>query len=242
MKAIILAAGRGDRLKHCTINNKCLIPLINDKCSLDYNLSRAIDINPTEIIIVVGYKAENIINKYGNSISNIPIKYVIQNEQRGLVHALECAKSQIGTSDFFLLLGDEILINSKHKEMLTKFNGNSYISILCGTLNEDDINTISRTYTTFNWNDRILRIIEKPTYSLENNMGTGHCIFRNRILNFIDQTPINTRRGRQEKELPGLIQCAIDNGEIALTFNICSKYTNINKYQNIEEANALIEE
>lgn len=242
MKAVILAAGRGDRLKHCTINNKCLIPLINKKCSLDYNIARATDINPTEIIIVVGYKAENIINKYGNSTSNIPIKYVIQHEQKGLVHALECSKSQIGTSDFFLLLGDEILINSKHKEMVTKFNGNSYISILCGTLNEDDINIISRTYTTFNWNDQILRIIEKPTYSMDNSMGTGHCIFRNRILNFIDQTPINTRRGRQEKELPGLIQCAIDNGEIAQTFNICTQYTNINEYQNIEEANALIEE
>ena len=242
MKVIILAAGRGDRLKHCTINNKCLIPLINDKCSLDYNLSRATDINPTEIIIVVGYKAENIINKYGNSISNIPIKYVIQDEQHGLVHALECAKSQIGTSDFFLLLGDEILTNSKHKEMLTKFNGNSYISILCGTLHENDINIISRTYTTMTCDKRIYRIIEKPKHSIDNLMGTGHCIFRNRILNYIDQTPINTRRGRQEKELPGLIQCAIDNGEIALTFNICSKYTNINEYQNIEEANTLIEE
>jgi len=66
MKALILAGGRGKRLKEVyDEKNKCMIP-IKDKPLIQYSLDNAICADVSEIIIVVGYKAEEIINAYGN--------------------------------------------------------------------------------------------------------------------------------------------------------------------------------
>ena len=65
-------------------------------------------------------------------------------------------------------------------------------------------------------------------------MGTGNCIFRNEIFDFIPYTPINYFR--KEKELPDLIQCAIDDGKEVQMFFISAKYVNINTPEDIEIA------
>jgi dTDP-glucose pyrophosphorylase len=69
---------------------------------------------------------------------------------------------------------------------------------------------------------------------MNNLMGTGNCIFKNEILSYIPQTPINQKRG--EKELVDLIQCAIDEGHIVKSFLICDQYFNVNSPEEIKEA------
>lgn len=239
MKAVILAAGRGKRLGDITNNiNKCMLEL-GGKPVLEYNLDRAANIDEVdEIIIVVGHRAEDIINRYGINYKGKRIRYVFQNEQKGVVHAIECAKDAIGNDDFFLLLGDEVLINSKEREMIREFN-NSNVFGLCGICIAKDREKIKRTYTVnTDDNGRIFRLIEKPRIPLNDYQGTGHCVFRNEILKYIERTPIHPERG--EKELPDLIQCAIDEGKIVKTFKICDEYTNINSIEDLEEAKRII--
>jgi len=234
LKALILAGGRGKRLGKITESaNKCML-MFNGKPVLEYNIERAADIEEiSEIVIVVGHRAEDIINTYGTECKGTKIKYVIQWEQKGLVHAIEQAKGAIGNDDFFLLLGDEILINSKHKEMLRAFTAENLFGI-CGVVFQEDKSKISRTYTVLtDNNNRIFRLIEKPKIALTNWQGTGHCMFRNEIFNYAERTPIHPERG--EKELPDLIQCAIDNGRVVKIFNICEKYTNINNEKDLAE-------
>jgi len=71
---------------------------------------------------------------------------------------------------------------------------------------------------------------------MNNIMGTGNCIFKNEILSYIKQTPINQKRG--EKELPDLIQCAIDDGNIIKLFVICDNYFNINSPEELKRMNS----
>lgn len=239
MKALILAGGRGKRLGEKTNStNKCMLKL-NGRPVLEYNMERACEINDVqEIIIVVGHKAEDIINTYGIEYNGKRIRYVIQWEQKGLVHAIECAMDAIGKEDFFLLLGDEVLINSKHREMVNNFMDGNLFGI-CGILVQNDAERISRTYTVLVDNEgRIFRLIEKPKKALNNFQGTGHCIFKNEILSYIERTPIHPERG--EKELPDLIQCAIDNGQLVKTYYICDKYININSKEDLQESEDII--
>jgi dTDP-glucose pyrophosphorylase len=239
MKALILAGGRGRRLGNITDSvNKCML-ILGGKPILEYNIERAADIQQIdEILIVVGHRAEDIINKYGTRYKDKKIKYVIQWEQKGLVHAIECAKDEIGKDDFFLLLGDEVLVNSRHKEMLKKFTEENLFGI-CGVLFQKDKSKISRTYTVLTDNNgRIFRLIEKPRKALNNWQGTGHCIFRNEILHYIERTPIHPERG--ERELPDLIQCAVDDGQIVKIFNICDEYANINSEEDLIEAQRIL--
>jgi len=238
MKALILAGGRGRRLNELSKKkNKCMIE-INGRPVIEYNLDCASETDVDEIVIVVGYRAEEIINKYGNKYKNKILKYVIQWEQKGLVHAIECSRNTIGNDDFILMLGDEILINPKHSDMLDEFKkGTSFA--LCGVLRVKERNKIKRTYTIIqDNNNNIHRLVEKPRHPLNNYMGTGYCVFNNSIFDYIEFTPIHHER--KEKELPDLIQCAIDDGKIVKSFIICDKYININTEQDIITAQKLL--
>lgn len=234
MKALILAGGKGKRLGEVgDKKNKCML-LVKGKPLIEYSLDCAIQADISEIVIVVGYKAEEIINSYGNQYNGKPIKYVIQSEQKGVVHAIECAEKAIEGEDFMLMLGDELMVRPKHKEMIEKFKKEQLFGI-CGVVMVDDLNLIKKTYAVIQAEDkRIFRLIEKPSRPMNNIMGTGNCIFKNEIFSYIPSTPINQKRG--EKELPDLIQCAIDEGNLVKSFIICDRYFNVNSKEEFKEA------
>jgi len=238
MKALILAAGRGKRLGELsTFVNKCMVQ-INKKPLIEYSLDCISSLMEIEqIIIVVGYKSEDIINRYQNKYKGKDIIYVKQMEQKGLVHAIECAKDAMGSSDFMLMLGDEFMINPHHKEFVKEFYLQKVFA-LCGVVEVKDRNLIRKTYTVIHLEDgQVARLIEKPSNPVFNNiMGTGNCIFKNQIFDYIPKTPIN--QNRQEKELPDLIQCVIDDGNTVKTFITCKEYININSLEELNQTNS----
>lgn len=231
LKALVLAGGRGKRLENVTSNiNKCMLPF-KGKPLISYSLENAVRAKVREIIIVVGYRAEDIINYFGNTCQNTRIKYVIQKEQKGIVHAIECAHDTIDGSDFITFLGDEILFEPRHKEMMELFYSSEPFAV-CGVTKTDKISDISKTYAIIqDQTSSVYRLIEKPRKPLNNIMGTGNCIFKNGIFDYIPYTPINHNRG--EKELVDLIQCSIDEGHMVKSFNIGSGYININTEEDI---------
>ena len=48
-----------------------------------------------------GYKAIEIVNHFGIRYGNKRIRYVIQKDQKGLVHAIGCAKDVFEGENFF---------------------------------------------------------------------------------------------------------------------------------------------
>ncbi|MCG6553169.1 MAG: nucleotidyltransferase family protein [Candidatus Magnetominusculus sp. LBB02] len=238
MKALVLAGGRGNRINELSSErNKCMINLGGIPV-LEYSLRRAAEAGVEEIVIVVGYRAEEIINTFGNRYMDKPVKYVIQWEQKGLVHAMECAKETIAGSDFVLFLGDELMVNPRHRQMLDEFNADGVFA-LCGVLWVDNAELIKRTYTMIKDDERrIYRLVEKPRHPLNNFMGTGSCVFKNEIFDYAAVTPIHHQR--KEKELPDLIQCAIDDGKTVKSFEICDQYANINSFDDFSEAEGFI--
>ena len=235
MKALILAGGRGNRINEFSENqNKCMIQF-RKKPLIEHLLDQAARIDFSEIVIVVGYKAEDIINHYGISFKKRRIRYVIQPEQKGLVHAIECARNALDGEDFYLMLGDEVMSKPKRKDMYDFFQGDESIFGVCGILKVKDLDQIRRTYAVVSdQQGQIFRLIEKPRRPINEFQGTGHCIFRNRIIDYIDITPTHHERG--EKELPDLIQCCIDDGKNVKAFQICEEYSNINSKEDLLKA------
>jgi|LGOV01.1.fsa_nt_gb dTDP-glucose pyrophosphorylase len=233
MKALILAGGRGSRLQTLTENTNKPMHQFKGHHLIEYSLESARRAGVNEIVIVVSYKAELIINRFGNNFKGTPVKYVIQWKRQGLVHAIECSEPVIDGSDFILFLADEVLVDPRHAEMAEYFRYQSVFA-LCGTVWVEDTAQIKKTYAVIynEQNNQIYRLIEKPRKPLNNLMGTGNCIFKNAIFEHIPETPINQRRG--EKELPDLIQCAIDGGKLVKFFDIGGKYININTLDDVE--------
>ncbi len=235
MKALILAGGSGKRIKADSQGqNKCMLQFFG-KPLVEYSLANAIRAGVEEVVLLVGYRAEDIINRFGNSYREVPIRYVIQHDPKGVVHAIECCRETLGASDFMLFLADEILANPKHDEMIRQFYDED-IFVTCGVVAEPNADEIRKTYAVI-WNDtdrRIYRLVEKPRKPSNHIRGTGNCVFRSGIFEYLDLTPVNPSRG--EKELPDLIQCAIDDGLKVKAFEIGNAYININTPEDIRIA------
>lgn len=232
MKVLMLAAGRGKRLGAVSEGaNKCLLEFAG-KPLIEYSLEAACKLKQvSEIIMVVGYRSEDILSRYGKRYQGKNIRYVFQGEQLGLVHAIACAAETLAGDDFMLMLGDEFMVNPHHPEFLEAF-GRENVFALCGVITVADKELIKKTYGVIQGEGgRVIRLIEKPAYPPDHTMGTGNCIFKNKILEYIPHTPINQKR--REKELPDLIQCAIDDNHTVRIFPICREYVNVNTPQDL---------
>ena len=116
MKAVILAAGEGTRLRPFTETMpKVMLPVAN-KPILQYLIEALINSGIEEIIVVVGYKKE-IILKYFEDYEGIRINYVVQKSQLGTAHALMQAKDMV-IDDFIVLAGDNIVDYSSINKIL----------------------------------------------------------------------------------------------------------------------------
>jgi len=232
MQALILAAGRGKRINDISrFQNKCMINL-HGKPLLAFHLEEAVKLDVREVIITVGYLAEAIIDHFGNEFQGVPIRYVKQTNQHGLVHAIEVAAPYI-TDDFLLMLGDEFFVRPDYAGLIKKFIENDPFGV-CGVAYDNDPESIRKTYSLLlGENFKIHRLIEKPRKPANSLKGTGVCAFKKEILAYIQYTPVHYLR--KEKELPGLIQEAVDDGEDIVCYPFCKKYFNINHTDDLEK-------
>ncbi len=231
MQMLILAAGRGKRLNHLTeFQNKCMIRL-RGKPVLEYHLEQAVRLGMHEIVITIGYLGETIRAHFGSRYGNVPIRYVLQEEQQGLVHAMEVAAPTI-TGPFMLTLGDEYFLNPDHQGLIDCFSTNDLFGV-CGVVEGEPPESIRKTYSVLLGADRrIHRLVEKPRRPVNSIKGTGTCVFRREIFDYIRYTPIHYLR--REKELPGLIQEAVDDGEAIACHPLSEGYFNINQVEDLE--------
>lgn len=241
MKALILAGGKGSRLRDQPDAPPKPLLQVGSKRLMDFSLQNAASAGVTEIIVVVSYFTEAVINHYGSQYKGIPITYKIQNDPRGLVHAIECAAGAIGADDFILMLADEVFLNIGLKAMIERFYAETLFAVL-GVVEVADRGQISKTYSILDdsGTGRIHRLVEKPRRPHNNIMGTGNCIFANAMLSYIDLTPVNQVRG--EKELPDLIQCAVDDGQAVKMHRVGERYINVNAMDDFRAAFALLEQ
>lgn len=133
MKAVIPAAGLGTRFLPATKNSpKEMLPLV-DKPAIQYVVEEAVESGITDILIITGrgkraiedhfdhnLELEQLLERKGDhkqledmrrvaEMANI--HYVRQREQKGLGHAILCARQHIGDEPFAVLLGDDVVFS-----------------------------------------------------------------------------------------------------------------------------------
>ena len=118
MKAVILTAGEGTRLRPLTLNQpKGMIPVAN-KPILEYMVEALASNFVKDIIMIVGYKKERIMSHFGDGSNfKVNIQYVEQTKQLGTAHALKMAEPYI-KSEFLVVPGDNIIDSKGLKKLL----------------------------------------------------------------------------------------------------------------------------
>ena len=108
MKAIILAGGRGKRLKPITdFVPKPLVPIKNIPI-IEWQIKYLKKFNVTEVIICTGYKTKMIENHFEMKKMGIKIKYSIEKSPLGTGGAIKKAGKMINEKSFFVINGDTI--------------------------------------------------------------------------------------------------------------------------------------
>jgi len=110
MQAIILAAGMGRRLGHYTEENtKCMIP-VGERTLIERMLDSLSLHKLKRIVLVVGYKGENVEAHIGNTWKGIEVVYVYNNiyDKTNNIYSLYLARDYLIDDDTILLESDLI--------------------------------------------------------------------------------------------------------------------------------------
>ena len=111
MQAIILAAGMGKRLGEYTKDNtKCMLP-VNGVRLIDRVLTQLSSLNLNRVVIVVGYKGQNLINYIGSRYDDkLHIEYVNNPiyDKTNNIYSLALAKDKLQEDDTLLIESDLI--------------------------------------------------------------------------------------------------------------------------------------
>jgi histidinol-phosphate/aromatic aminotransferase/cobyric acid decarboxylase-like protein/GTP:adenosylcobinamide-phosphate guanylyltransferase len=120
MQALILAAGTGSRLgKHTKENTKCMLE-VNGHTLIMQALEILNNVGITKLILVVGYKKDNLTKHVGNQYKNIAIEYVENPiyDKTNNIYSLYLAKDKLAEDDTILLESDLLFEESILQRLL----------------------------------------------------------------------------------------------------------------------------
>ncbi len=104
-KAVILAAGRGTRMRELTADLPKPMIEVRKKPVLQHIVEGLRGAGIREFLIIVGYHAESVRNFFGDgSHYKIAIHYAIQTVQDGTGRVVDLARDFVGNSPFVLSL------------------------------------------------------------------------------------------------------------------------------------------
>jgi UDP-N-acetylglucosamine diphosphorylase/glucosamine-1-phosphate N-acetyltransferase len=184
MKAVILAAGEGLRCRPLTLTrSKAMIPVAN-KPLIEHIINAIAENGIKEIILVVGYKKERIMDYFGDGFEfGVKISYVFQDAQLGTAHAVDQAKEYID-SDFIVLNGDNLIDTGTISDLLAGKKGEA-------TLLAVEREETSGYGVVIPEEGRVKKLLEKPKEVISHLINAGVYAFSPEIFDEIEQTPLS---------------------------------------------------
>ncbi len=185
MKAVIMAAGKGERCYPLTLTRPKPMLKIIDKTVLEHNLEQLNGL-VDEAVIIVGYKKEMVKEKFNKKYKKIKITFVEQEKQLGTGHALMQAEKFIN-GKFILMNGDDLFSRTDIEKCLL----HDY-SILSQEVKDPE------RFGIIYCDKKILKsIVEKSENPKSNFANIGLYILDNKIFEILKTTK-KTKRGEYE--------------------------------------------
>lgn len=194
MQVIILAAGMGKRLGELTKNNtKCMIQ-VNGKTLIERALTQFSALDLKKIIMVIGYKGDELRDFIGDSFNGLPIEYIINPiyDVTNNIYSLFLAKEQLQQDDTLLIESDLIFEDRVLEKVLSDPYPNialvaKYESWMDGTVvmldNDNNIlNFVTKKAFNFDHKDSYYKTVNIYKFSKEFSI-THYVPFLNAYIN-----------------------------------------------------------
>ena len=205
MKAVILVAGKGTRLRPLTDYTPKPMLNVAGRPLLEWMIMRVREAGINEILLVTNYLEEQFKEYLGDGSGHgVSISYVTQEETLGTANAFYKAKEFVGESQFMALYGDHYIANGVLKKIK---ENHSEGEVAVGSLLVDD----PSQYGAFELDgEYIKKVVEKPPAGTEPSKyaNVGIYIFPHGVFDYIDMTPESPRG---EYEITDTMQLMIDD-------------------------------
>jgi glucose-1-phosphate thymidylyltransferase len=253
MKALVLAGGRGTRLRPITHTYaKQLVPVAN-KPVLFYGLEALRDAGITEVGIIVGdpremlqpdHRTGELLTVMVNSQAEIRaavgdgsafglrVTYIQQEAPLGLAHAVKIAEPFIGREPFVMYLGDNLI-----KDGVTPF-----VREFMAEKPEAQI-LLAHVKTPWEFGvaeldgDRVVRLEEKPQQPKSDLALVGVYLFDATVFEAVNAIKPS---GRGELEITDAIQHLIDSGRRVRSHVVTGWWKDTGKVEDLLEANRMV--
>jgi glucose-1-phosphate thymidylyltransferase len=234
MQAVVLAAGKGTRLRPLTDDKPKALVEVDGRPLVEDVFDNLIECGATEFVVVVGYKKEQIIDRYGDAYEGVPITYAHQREQLGLAHAILQAEPHVD-DDFMLMLGDNVFRGNLEDVVNRQREERADAAFL---VEEVPYEEASR-YGVLDTNEygEIVEVVEKPDDPPSNLVMTGFYTFTPAIFHACHLVQPSDRG---EYELPDAIDLLIQSGRTIDALRLDGWRIDVGYPEDREEASELL--
>lgn len=183
MKAIILAAGEGIRMRPLTLIKPKPLVMVAGKTLL-HHVVEAFPETITELILVIGYLGKQIKQHCGDEFLRRKITYITQEKKEGTFRALELCKPHLIPNESFCVLYADDLVDKKTIEDCI---AHKFSIAVQETEKPERFGVVS-----LNEDGSILEIVEKPEKPTSNLIITSVSVLAPEIFNY---TPLPHKNG-----------------------------------------------
>jgi len=214
MKAIIPAAGIGERLRPLTLTRpKVLLP-VAEKPILGHILDRIVESGIEDVTLIVGYMGDQVI-EYVKNHYDLNLDFVEQKERKGLGHAVWKGLNS-SNEPVLILLGDTILDLNYYKFAQSQYN-------IIGVMTVEDPRRFGIVEVKDGW---VSKLVEKPENPLSNLAIAGIYLLQSqerlkKAIEYIIENDITTKG---EYQLTDALQVMLSWNDRMKTENIEACY------------------
>jgi glucose-1-phosphate thymidylyltransferase len=233
LKALVLAGGKGTRLRPFTYTGAKQLVAVANKPILFYAIEQLVECGITELGIVVGDTKDEVIAAVGDgSRFGAHATYIEQASPLGIAHAVKIASDFIGDSPFVLFLGDNF-IKGGIAPYVERFRSGCHncMVLLCPVDEPQQFGVAALD------GERLLRVVEKPQHPPSNMAVIGIYFFDSHVFDAINRIEPS---GRGELEITDTIQRLVDDGLDVRAEVIGGRWIDTGKHDDLLEANHLI--
>jgi NDP-sugar pyrophosphorylase family protein len=234
MIGIIPAAGSGIRARPYTYEQHKGMFAIDGEPNLERLMTIMRDsMGIEEIVIVVGYMADTIQERFGDgSATGVKITYVQNNHlDKGWAWSVLLAKPFLAGRHACIMLADEFYLDSNH-DQLAEFDYLSY-SAVCTVKSVADPELIRRNFSVEKDDTRVIRLVENPVSLPNDLLGMATFIVSPDVLTELEAA---YDRGRPSIDFVNFIDELIRDGHSVAAFELDAGYVNLNDVASLEAA------
>lgn len=222
--AVLMAGGKGERLRPLTEKTPKPLLKVGDKCIIDHNIDRLISYGVKNLSVTVNYLGEQLEEHFAEPRGEVRVNTVREPKYLGTIGSIRFVESF--HNDTILVMNSDLFTNINYEDFFLHFKEHdAEMSVAAVPY------TVSVPYGIFDLDGRDIQgLIEKPTYNYYANAGI-YLIKRSALEEIPEDTFFNAT---------DLIEKLISEGKKVIRFPLNGTWIDIGNPQEYQKANELV--